>query len=58
VPVKPETQPGTTVRLKSKGFPIYRKDGSFGDLYVHWQVKLPTNLTDAQKDLFNQLASA
>ncbi|MBO0934189.1 DnaJ C-terminal domain-containing protein [Fibrella aquatilis] len=58
VPVKPETQPGTSVRLKGKGFPLYRKDGQFGDLYVQWQVKLPTNLTDAQKDLFRQLASA
>lgn len=58
VPVKAETQPGTSVRLKGKGFPIYRKDDSFGDLYVQWQVKLPTNLTDAQKDLFHQLASA
>lgn len=58
VPVKPETQPGTSVRLKGKGFPMYRKDGQFGDLYVRWQVTLPTNLTDAQKDLFQQLASA
>ncbi|ARK10917.1 J domain-containing protein [Fibrella sp. ES10-3-2-2] len=51
VPVKPETQPGTKVRLKGKGFPVYRQDNTFGDLYVQWQVKLPTNLTDEQKDL-------
>ncbi|MEZ0608196.1 DnaJ C-terminal domain-containing protein [Fibrella sp. WM1] len=50
VPVKPETQPGTKVRLRGKGFPMYRQENAFGDLYVQWQVKLPTNLTDEQKD--------
>jgi curved DNA-binding protein len=54
VPVRPETQPGTKVRLKGKGFPMYRQENTFGDLYVQWQVKLPTNLTDQQKDLFRQ----
>ncbi|UFH55586.1 DnaJ C-terminal domain-containing protein [Spirosoma sp. KNUC1025] len=55
--VKPETQTGTKVRLKGKGFPVYKQDGTFGDLYITWQVKLPTNLTDQQKELFRQLAS-
>lgn len=50
VPVKAETQPGTKVRLRGKGFPVYRQDNTFGDLYVQWQVKLPTNLTDDQKE--------
>ena len=30
--VKPETQNGTKVRLKGKGFPVYKKEGQFGDL--------------------------
>ncbi|MVM40173.1 DnaJ domain-containing protein [Spirosoma sp. HMF3257] len=55
--VKPETQSGTKVRLKGKGFPIYKQDGAFGDLYITWQVKLPTNLTDQQKELFRQLST-
>ncbi|GAB3941523.1 J domain-containing protein [Spirosoma harenae] len=55
--VKPETQNGTKVRLKGKGFPIYRQEGSFGDLYITWQVKLPTNLTDQQKELVRQLST-
>ncbi|GAB3041427.1 DnaJ C-terminal domain-containing protein [Spirosoma pulveris] len=55
--VPPETQNGAKVRLKGKGFPIYKQDGSFGDLYVQWQIKLPTKLTDEQKDLFRQLAA-
>ncbi len=57
VPVSPETQNGTNVRLKGKGFPVYKQDSLFGDLYVQWQIKLPTNLTDEQKELFRKLAA-
>ncbi|MBC3783882.1 DnaJ C-terminal domain-containing protein [Spirosoma utsteinense] len=55
--VQPETQQGTKVRLKGKGFPVYKQEGSFGDLYITWQITLPTNLTDAQKELFRQLST-
>lgn len=54
--VKPETQNGTKVRLKEKGFPVYKEEGKFGDLYVTMNVKLPTNLTEQQKELFKQLS--
>lgn len=53
--VKPETQNGTKVRLKGKGFPVYKKEGEFGDLVVTYRVKLPTNLTQKEKDLFQQI---
>jgi len=56
--VKPETQNGMTVRLKGKGFPVYKKEGEFGDLFVTYDVKLPTNLTDKQKQLFEQLKNS
>jgi DnaJ-class molecular chaperone with C-terminal Zn finger domain len=56
--VKPETQNGVTVRLKGKGFPVYKKEGQFGDLFVTYDVKLPTNLTDKQKQLFEQLKNS
>ena len=56
--VKPETQNGTTVRLKGKGFPVYKKEGVFGDLFVKYDVKLPTNLSDKQKELFEQLKNS
>ncbi len=56
--VKPETQNGTTVRLKGKGFPVYKKEGEFGDLYVTYNVKIPTNLTEKQKELFQQLQNS
>lgn len=58
VPVKPEMQSGTVVRLKGKGFPIYKKEGSFGDLFVTYAVKVPVNLTEKQKELFKQLANS
>ena len=53
--VKPETQNGTKVRLKGKGFPVYKKDGEYGDLVVTYRIKLPTDLTQNEKDLFQQL---
>jgi curved DNA-binding protein len=54
--VKPETQNGTKIRLKGKGFPVYKKEGEFGDLFVTFSVKLPTNLTEKQKELIKELA--
>ena len=54
--VKPETQNGTKIRLKGKGFPVYKKEGEYGDLYVTYQIKIPINLTVKQKELFADLA--
>jgi curved DNA-binding protein len=56
VKIKPETQNGTTMRLKGKGFPVYRKKGHFGDLYVRINVLLPTNLTEKEKELIKELS--
>jgi curved DNA-binding protein len=46
--VKPETQPGTKVRLRGKG-----RGGT--DLILTYQVKLPTGLTERQKQLLQQI---
>lgn len=54
--VKPETQPGTKVRLRGKGYD--RGDGTFGDLVITYQVKLPTNLTEQQRQLLRQMQVA
>lgn len=51
--VKPETQNGTKVRLRGKGYD--RGDGSIGDLIITYNVVLPTNLTERQKDLLRQM---
>jgi len=55
--VQPETQNGTKTRLKGKGFPLYKKEGEFGDLYITYSIKIPTNLTEKQKALFTELAA-
>ncbi|MEG2556447.1 MAG: J domain-containing protein [Odoribacter sp.] len=53
--VKAETQNDSKVRLKGKGFPVYKKEGQFGDLFVTYKVKIPTQLTEKQKELFREL---
>lgn len=53
--IKPETPNGNVVRLKGKGFPVYKQEGQSGDLYVTLEVKLPTHLTEKEKELFKQL---
>ncbi|QIL38780.1 J domain-containing protein [Pedobacter sp. HDW13] len=50
------TQPDATLRLKGKGFPVYKKENHFGDLYIKWLVKLPTGLNAEQKELFEKLS--
>ncbi len=54
--VKPETQNGQKVKLRGKGFPVYKKEGKFGDLFVTYNIKIPTRLTDKQKELFTELS--
>jgi len=56
--VKPETQNGSKIKLKGKGFPVYKNEGRFGDLYVTYAIKIPTNLTDKQKALFTELSKS
>ncbi len=53
--VKPGTQPGTKVRLKGKGFPVYKKEGQTGDLIVAYNVQLPVNLTEEQQELLRKM---
>jgi curved DNA-binding protein len=58
VKVKPETQNGTKVKLKGKGLPVYKKANEFGDLYLTYEIELPTNLTEKQKELFTELSKS
>lgn len=55
--VPAETQNGTKTRIKGKGFPVYKKDGQFGDLYITYNVKLPAGLSEKEKELFKELAA-
>jgi len=56
--VKAETQNGSKVKLKGKGFPVYKNEGQFGDLLLTYSIRIPTNLSDKQKELFAQLAKS
>ena len=53
--VKPGTQNGTKVKLKGKGFPVYKKEGQFGDLFLTFQIKIPTDLSEKEKELIQEL---
>jgi curved DNA-binding protein len=58
IKVKPETQNGSKIKLKGKGFPVYKNEGHFGDLYITYAIKIPTNLTERQKALFTELSKS
>jgi len=56
--VKPEMQNGTKIKLKNKGFPYYKSEGQFGDLFITYSIKIPTDLTDEQRELFIKLSKS
>jgi curved DNA-binding protein len=58
IKVHPETQNAATIRLKGKGLPVYKKEGHSGDLFVTYDIQLPKNLTEKQKQLFTELAES
>ena len=57
IKLKPETPNGTRLRLRGKGFPVYKQAGEFGDLYLRLTLVLPQHLTDKEIDLIQQLAA-
>jgi molecular chaperone DnaJ len=57
--IPPGTQTGKVFRLRGKGIPRLRSDGSNsgrGDQLVYVQVEVPTSLTVEQRELFEKLA--
>ena len=57
--VPPGTQTGRVFRLRGKGIPRLRTDGSNsgrGDQLIYVQVEIPTKLSDEQRELFEKLA--
>lgn len=53
--IPPESQPGKLVSLRGQGMPKYANPAQRGDLFITLNVKLPTKLTDKEKELFEQL---
>ena len=54
VTVKEGTQPDSKLRLKGKGFPLYKEQGKAGDLIVTLKVHLP-NINAEQKELLMKM---
>jgi curved DNA-binding protein len=50
------TQNDTRARVKGRGFPVYKKEGAFGDLYITYKIRIPSNLSEKEKELFTQLS--
>ncbi|MEG1545090.1 MAG: J domain-containing protein [Tannerellaceae bacterium] len=55
--IKPGTQNNTKVRLRGKGFPVYKREGVTGDLIVTYSIEIPTHLTNRQQELFREIVS-
>ena len=53
--IPPETQNGQRFRLAGQGMPPLDNTGVTGDLYATVSVKLPTDLSEEERDLFRQL---
>lgn len=50
------SQTGQRLRLRGQG--LNRRDGSRGDLYARLKVVVPTQVSDSERELFQQLAAA
>ena len=53
--IPPETQNGKSFRLGKQGMSKLSKKGERGDLFAKVQVVLPTELTESEKKLFEEL---
>ncbi|MEO6883857.1 MAG: J domain-containing protein [Bacteroidia bacterium] len=53
--IKPETKNESKGKLKGKGFPVYKKEGEFGDMIITYHIKIPTNLSEKEIELFKEL---
>jgi curved DNA-binding protein len=51
------TQPGQVFRLRGQGMPHLREPSQRGNLLVKIQVRLPKQLSDRERQLFQELAS-
>ncbi len=53
--IKPGTKNETKVKLNGKGFPVYKKEGSFGYLIITYYIDIPSNLNEKEIELFKEL---
>jgi curved DNA-binding protein len=55
--IKPGTQPDSKLRLRGKGFPLYRQEGKNGDLIITIKATLP-QLNKRQMELMEEVRKA
>ncbi len=53
----PEAQNGKAFRLSGRGMPKLRQASDHGDFYAHLVVRVPTDLTERERQLFAELAA-
>lgn len=53
--IHPGTQSGQVIRLRGKGLPQVKQKDAAGDLYAHVLVQVPTELTERERALFEEL---
>lgn len=51
--IKPGTQPGSKLRLRGKGFPVYKQPDRYGDLIVTIKATIPQLSEDKLKEIKN-----
>jgi curved DNA-binding protein len=56
--IPPGTDSDKKFRLKNLGMPVYDKPGTHGDLYVRIRITTPKQLTEKERELFQQLANS
>ncbi len=54
--IPPQTQPGRSFRLKSKGMPVLNQSGKFGDFYAKTTIVLPKEMTEKEISTLQELA--
>jgi len=53
--IPPGTANGKVLRVKGKGFPIYKQENKFSDLLISIIVDIPTNLDEEDKKLIQKI---
>jgi curved DNA-binding protein len=53
--IPPETNNGRVFRLRNMGMPVLKQPDQRGNLYVTVQAELPRNLSEKERQLFEQL---
>ncbi len=54
--IPPETQSGRTFALRGQGMPRFKVPDQFGTLFATVNIRIPTNLTEREQELFRELA--